>query len=178
MLENFLNKRLLKLRNRHFLVFDCLFLLLSPLFALAIRLDGRIDFSFYLPGLIWCSLIFLILKLFVFYKLGLYKRYWNSASIDELAKLIYITFWAFVLQTTFFIIFNNTDVLYFQTLPLSLPLLDGIITFFFVTGTRFSIRLIERINERRKISYHGERVLVVGSGKAGNSMRLSRSSGH
>lgn len=170
MLENFLNKRLLKLRNRHFLILDCLFLLLTPFFALAIRLDGKIDFNSYLNGLIFCSLIFLALKLMVFYRLGLYKRYWNSASIDELAKLIYITFWAFVLQTTVFVIFNNTDILYFQTLPLSIPLLDGIITFFFVTATRFSIRLLERVNERRKISNHGERVLVVGSGKAGNSI--------
>lgn len=53
---------------------------------------------------------------------------------------------------------------------MSLPLLDGIITFFFVAGVRFSIRLSERLNERKKISYHGERVLVVGSGKAGNSI--------
>ncbi|MEO8447102.1 MAG: nucleoside-diphosphate sugar epimerase/dehydratase, partial [bacterium] len=121
-------------------------------------------------GLVWCTMIFLVLKISLFYKLGLYKRYWNSASIDELAKLIYIIFWAVVLQTTIFIVFNNLNILYFETLPLSTPLLDGIITFFFVAGVRFSIRLSERLNERRKISYHGERVLVVGSGMAGNSI--------
>lgn len=170
MLENFLNKKLLKLRNRHFLILDCLFLTFSPFLSLALRLDGKIDFSMYLTGLFWCTAIFLTLKISIFYKLGLYKRYWNSASIDELAKLIYIIFWAVVLQTTIFVLFNYTNILYFQTLPLSLPLLDGIITFFFVAGVRFSIRLSERLNERRKISYHGERILVVGSGKAGNSI--------
>jgi len=170
MLENFLNKKLLKLRNRHFLILDCLFLILSPFLSLALRLDGKINFDEYFTGLVWCTLIFLVLKISLFYKLGLYKRYWNSASIDELAKLIYIVFWAIVLQTTFFIVFNNLNILYFETLPLSTPLLDGIITFFFVAGVRFSIRLSERLNERRKISYHGERVLVVGSGKAGNSI--------
>ncbi|MDZ4712106.1 MAG: nucleoside-diphosphate sugar epimerase/dehydratase [bacterium] len=137
---------------------------------MALRLDGKINFDEYFTGLVWCTLIFLVLKISLFYKLGLYKRYWNSASIDELAKLIYIVFWAIVLQTTFFIVFNNLNILYFETLPLSTPLLDGIITFFFVAGVRFSIRLSERLNERRKISYHGERVLVVGSGKAGNSI--------
>ncbi|MEO8210880.1 MAG: polysaccharide biosynthesis protein, partial [bacterium] len=170
MIENFLNNRLLRLRNRHFLIIDCLFLIISPFLALILRLDGQIDFQIYLPGLLWCTLIFLVADFLVFYKLGLYNRYWNSASIDELAKLIYIIFWAIVLQTTIFVIFNQFDILYFQTLPLSLPLLVGIINFFFVAGARFSIRLMERLNERKKISYHGDRVLVVGSGKSGTSI--------
>lgn len=170
MLENFLNNRLLKLRNRHFLLFDCIFLLISPLLALELRLDGQVDFQLYLNPLVSCTFVFLAIDLLVFYKLGLYNRYWNSASIDELAKLIYIIFWALIIQTTVFIIFNRIEILNFEILPLSLPLLNGIISFFFVTGARFSIRLIERLNERRKISYHGERVLVVGSGKAGNSI--------
>jgi FlaA1/EpsC-like NDP-sugar epimerase len=170
MLENFLNNRLLRLRNRHFLIIDCLFLILSPLFALMLRLDGQIDFQTYAKGLVWCTLIFLVVDLLVFYKLGLYNRYWNSASVDELAKLIYIIFWAIVLQSIVFVIFNHFEILYFQTLPLSIPLLDGIINFFFVASARFSIRLLERLNERSKISYHGDRVLVVGSGRAGTSI--------
>lgn len=170
MLENFLNKRLLKIRNRHFLIFDCLALIISPFLALGLRLDGQIDFQIYLTGLMWCTLVFLIIDLLVYIKLGLYNRYWNSASIDELAKLIYILFWSIVLQTLVFLIFNKADILYFQTLPLSLPLLDGIINFFFIAGARFSIRLMERLNERKKISYHGDRVLVVGSGKSGTSI--------
>ncbi|MCY7362930.1 MAG: polysaccharide biosynthesis protein [Ignavibacteria bacterium] len=170
MLENFLNNKLLKLRNRHFLILDCLFLSLTPLLALTLRLDAKLDFELYLGGLIWSTVIFLVLKLAVFYKLGLYKRYWNSASIDELAKIIYIVFMAVILQTVLFIILYNFSMFNFHTLPLSLPLLDGIITFFFVASTRFSLRLMERLNERRNMSYHGDRVLVIGSGKAGTSI--------
>jgi len=170
MLENFLNNKLLKLRNRHFLILDCLFLSLTPLLALTLRLDAKLDFELYLGGLIWSTVIFLVLKLAVFYKLGLYKRYWNSASIDELAKIIYIVFMAVILQTVLFIILYNFSILNFHKLPLSLPLLDGIITFFFVASTRFSLRLMERLNERRNMSYHGDRVLVIGSGKAGTSI--------
>ena len=170
MLENFLNNKLARLRNRHLLFFDFIILLVTPLLALVLRLDGQIDFSLYFRGLAWCTIIFLIIKIVVFYKLGLYTRYWNSASIDELAKLIYTIFWAVVIQTTIFVTFDYLELFNFQTLPLSLPLLDGIITFFFVTGSRFSIRLMERLNERRKITYHGERVLVIGSGKSGISI--------
>ena len=170
MLESLLNNRLLKLRNRHFLFFDLIFLLISPLLALVLRLDGKVDFSFYIIPIFWCTLVFLIIDIIVFYKLGLYNRDWSNASIDELAKLIYIIFWAVIVQTGVFTILNSFELLDFEVLPLSLPLLTGLISFFFVAGARFSIRLIERINEKRKISYHGERVLIVGSGKAGSSI--------
>lgn len=167
MLENLLNNRLLKLRNRHFLMLDFVSLLISPLLALLLRLDLQIDLSYYATGLIWCTLIFLVIDLAVYYKLGLYNRYWNSASVDELAKIVYILFWAIFIQTVVFVILNKFEILNFQTLPMSIPLLDGIINFFFVAGARFSIRLIERLNERKNISVHGDRVLVVGSGKSG-----------
>ena len=150
MIENFLNKRILKLRNRHFLILDIIFLSLTPLLSLIIRLDAQIDPNEYYPGIIWCTAIFLVLKILVFYKLGLYNRYWNSASIDELAKIIFIVFWAVLIQTSLFIVFNISSLFGFNNLPLSLPLLDGIFTFIFVASTRFSLRLIERLNERRK----------------------------
>jgi FlaA1/EpsC-like NDP-sugar epimerase len=170
MLENFLNKGILKLRNRHLLVLDLLFLLISPFLALTLRLDVRVELDTYITGLSYCTIIFLVIDMIVFLKLGLYKRYWHSASIDELAKLIYTIFWAVLIHTVVFIFLHNFEVFNFETLPLSLPLLDGIFIFFFVTGTRFSIRLMERLNEKRKISYHGERVLVAGSGKSGISI--------
>jgi FlaA1/EpsC-like NDP-sugar epimerase len=170
MLENFLNKGILKLRNRHLLVLDLLFLLISPFLALTLRLDVRVELDAYITGLSYCTIIFLVIDMIVFLKLGLYKRYWHSASIDELAKLIYTIFWAVLIHTVVFIFLHNFEVFNFETLPLSLPLLDGIFIFFFVTGTRFSIRLMERLNEKRKISYHGERVLVAGSGKSGISI--------
>ena len=99
MLESLLNNRLLKLRNRHFLFFDLIFLLISPLLALVLRLDGKVDFSFYIIPIFWCTLVFLFIDIIVFYKLGLYNRDWSNASIDELAKLIFIIFWAVIVQT-------------------------------------------------------------------------------
>ena len=123
MIENFLNKRILKLRNRHFLILDIIFLSLTPLLSLIIRLDAQIDPNEYYPGLLWCTAIFLVLKILVFYKLGLYNRYWNSASIDELAKIIFIVFWAVMIQTTLFIVFNLTSLFVFNNHTLSLPFL-------------------------------------------------------
>jgi len=99
MLENFLNKGILKLRNRHLLVLDLLFLLISPFLALTLRLDVRVDLDTYITGLAYCTVIFLVIDMLVFLKLGLYKRYWHSASVDELAKLIYIVFWAVLIQS-------------------------------------------------------------------------------
>ncbi|MBK8982140.1 MAG: polysaccharide biosynthesis protein [Ignavibacteria bacterium] len=170
MLEKFLNKALLRLRNRHLLVIDILLLFISPFLALMIRLDGQVDLDYYNKALIYSSVIFLGSNLFIFYSLGLYKRYWNSASVDELAKIIYIVFFAIIVEIVIFVLFYNLSWFDFERLPQSLPLLDGIFKFIFVASSRFSIRLFERLNERRKISYHGERVLVVGSGKSGTSI--------
>lgn len=170
MFDIFLNKGILKLRNRHLLVLDLFFLIISPFLALILRLDVRVDIGPYLIGLIYCTAVFLVIDMLVFLNMGMYKRYWHSASVDELAKLIIINFWAVFLHTIVFIFFYNFDLLEFDTLPLSLPFLDGIFVFFFVAGVRFSIRLMERFNEKRKMSYHGDRVLVVGSGKSGTSI--------
>ncbi|MBK9332931.1 MAG: polysaccharide biosynthesis protein [Ignavibacteria bacterium] len=152
------------------LVIDILLLLISPFLALLIRLDGQVDLAYYNVALIYSSVIFLGSNLFIFYRLGLYKRYWNSASVDELAKIIYIVFFAILVEIVIFVLFYNLSWFDFDRLPQSLPLLDGIFKFIIVASSRFSIRLFERLNERRKISYHGERVLVVGSGKSGTSI--------
>lgn len=170
MFENILNRGILKLRNRHLLILDIFFLLISPFLALTLRLDVKVDLDPYMRGLIYCTLLFLALDIVVFLKLGLYKRYWHSASVDELAKLIYIIFWAVLINSLVFMLLHNYDMLGFETLPASIPLLNGIFIFFFVSGTRFSIRLMERINEKRKMSFHGDRVLIVGSGKSGISI--------
>lgn len=170
MLEKFLNSGIMRLRNRHLLVLDLIFLLISPFLALQLRFDASIDMTPYLTALLNCTVLFLAIDMAVFLKLGLYKRYWQSASIDELAKLIYIIFWAVALHSVLFIFLHNYDVLQFDKLPLSLPLLDGVVVFFFVTSTRFSIRLLERVNEKKKMSFHGERVLIAGSGNAGISI--------
>lgn len=162
--------KLLRLRNRHFFIIDVIFLLCAPFLALLIRLDGEVDLAVYQAPLINITIIFLIIKITLFVELGLYKRYWANAGIDEVARLIIISAYAVILQTVIFLILKYFNVLSIQILPKSLPIIDGFLSLIFIGNTRLSIRLLERVNERKSSRQHAERVLIIGAGNAGVSI--------
>lgn len=72
---------MLRLRNRHFLVFDFLALSLTPALALALRTDG-IVLDEWLQPLAVFTLVALGCKLLLFFPFGLYTRYWRYASVE------------------------------------------------------------------------------------------------
>jgi FlaA1/EpsC-like NDP-sugar epimerase len=166
---NTISKFFLGLKNRHFFFADTVLFMLLPIAAMAIRLDGRIDFNQYGPGLIAIMILFPAVKLSIFYFSGMYRRYWRYASIDEIAYIGIITGVAVVAQTFLFILLYFVSGIPIAEIPRSIPLIDGILTFITVGGIRFSIRLIERTNELRT-NTKGTRVLIVGAGKAGVSI--------
>lgn len=160
-----------RLRNRHFFYLDVLIILLSPYLALLIRFDANLDIVIYLPGLIYTTIVFAIIKFSVFVVFDLYKRYWRTASIDELARLIYIGVNAILIQTFVFIILKSFKDLPFANLPLSLPLIEGAISMILVSSVRFSVRLFERVGEIQSFSTSfGSYVLIIGAGAAGASV--------
>ncbi len=163
---------LLRVRNRHFLVMDAVLLALTPTLALSLRLDADAWASPFRVGLAVFTVVSLIVKLRVFYRLGMYRRYWRYASMDELYIITLAVGTACgVLSVTFFVgrALNLIDETW---LPRSVPLLDSLFTLIVVGGTRFSMRALE--TARRM---HGtgnvpdkKRVLVVGAGDSGLMM--------
>jgi FlaA1/EpsC-like NDP-sugar epimerase len=164
-----ISKFFLGLKNRHFFIADAVLFLLLPLAAMAIRLDGRIDFGQFGTGLIAIMLLFPAVKLSIFYFSGMYRRYWRYASIDEITYIGIITGIAVVAQMFLFIVLYNIANLPLGEIPRSIPLIDGILTFITVGGIRFSVRFTERTNELRN-NTKSTRVLIVGAGKAGVSL--------
>lgn len=165
---NRLSKLTRGLRNRHFLIIDVFGLLLTPFLALFIRLDGNVDYSKYGIALVYATILFVIIKLVIFYVLNLYRSYWRTASIDELARLAFIGFNAILMQTLIFWILGSFEELPFGLLPKSLPIVEGLIAISFVTTSRFSIRILERLKERRIFfgDYYSY-VIIIGAGAAG-----------
>ena len=161
-----LSKVFFNLKNRHYFFIDAVVFILLPLIALTIRLDGNISFSQHGDGLLAIMILFPVVKLTVFFFSGMYRRYWRYASVDELAYIGMVTLGAVIIQTVLFILLYQSANLPFYAIPRSIPIIDGILTFIAVGGIRFSVRLIERTNERRK-NGHGEKVLIIGAGKAG-----------
>ena len=162
-----LEEKLLKLRNRHFFILDTIVFLVTPLLALVLRLDGSVAIEPYQSDLGIATILFLVIKLTVFSQFGFYRRYWRYASIDELAQIIILTAAATGLQTLLFVALYYSINYPLDSLPRSLPLLDGLLSLIFVGGTRFSVRAVERMSQRPRKFSRRDRVLIVGAGSAG-----------
>jgi FlaA1/EpsC-like NDP-sugar epimerase len=138
--------------------------------ALILRLDGNLAIQNYLSDLSIATILFIVIKISIFWSLGFYRRYWRYASIEELIYVIVLTASAVVVQALVFDILDGTLPLTVDDLPQSLPFLDGLLSCLFIGGLRFSFRVTERIKQRRVISNPQEPVLIVGAGSAGISL--------
>ncbi|MBW4633795.1 MAG: polysaccharide biosynthesis protein [Iphinoe sp. HA4291-MV1] len=159
---------LLKLRNRHLFIFDIIVFSITPLLALLLCLDGNLDIASYSSELALVTILFLQVKLCVFWSFGLYRCYWRYASIEELIYVVLLMAVAVVIQTLLFVLVYT--YLMVDKVPQLLPLIDGILSFIFIVALRFSIRVVERISHRRAALNLQKRVLIVGAGSAGVSL--------
>ncbi|KHG40795.1 MAG: polysaccharide biosynthesis protein [Aphanizomenon flos-aquae KM1D3_PB] len=165
-----LSNQLSKVRNRHWFIFDITIFAMTPLLALSLRLDGDLNLQEYISQLEVATILFLVVKLIVFWGCGFYKRYWRYASIEEVIYIVMLMMGVIVIQTTLFNILDKTFNMLLGNLPQSLPILEGILSGICVIALRFSVRVVERVNHRQKISKHRERVLIIGAGNAGVSL--------
>ena len=166
-----LDQKLLTLNNRHFFVLDALVFLVTPLLSIFLRLDRITALEQYKYAIPIATLIFLVIKLGLFCNFGVYQRYWRYASIDELNQIATLTMGAVIIEVFLLGIFDYLTHSNLYIVPRSLPLLDGIISLILVGGIRFSVRLVERANQKkRKKFYRRDRVLIVGAGNAGVSL--------
>jgi FlaA1/EpsC-like NDP-sugar epimerase len=167
---NSLSGKLLKLRNRHLFCLDIVIFSLTPLLALILRLDGNLGIQDYLSDLSIITVLFILIKISVFWSLGFYRRYWRYASIEELIYVIVLTASAVVVQAIVFDVLDSTVPLAVDELPHSLPFIDGLLSCVFIGGLRFSFRVTERIKQRRLVFNPQEPVLIIGAGSAGISL--------
>ncbi|MFO5440201.1 MAG: polysaccharide biosynthesis protein [Dolichospermum sp.] len=161
-----LSNQLSKIRNRHWFICDITVFAMTPLLALGLRLDGNLNLQEDIFQLGIATILFLVVKLIIFWGFGFYRRYWKYASIEEGIYIITLMMGVVVIQTT---LFNLLEMLLGE-LPQSLPILEGILSCIFVIILRFSVRVVERISNRQKISKNRERVLIIGAGSAGVSL--------
>ncbi len=157
---------LFRLRNRHFFLIDALFCALIPIFALSLRLSFSIPTE-YLPILIIYTLTALLIKLPVFYYLGLYRRFWLHASVEALVSISLAVFIAMILVTGLFFVVQGVVLFARPALPRSIPLIDGILTLVVVGLPRFSIRAIAHYKYPILGNEKTKRVLIAGAGDAG-----------
>jgi FlaA1/EpsC-like NDP-sugar epimerase len=154
------------LNSRLLFLVDLFLIVVAALGAFALRLDIGPRLIFYLPAAYWLIGVSLLLMPPVFYALGLYRRMWVYASIQEM-KLILVTMTvASVLVSLVIVVLRATEVLTFfprGTLPIQWLLLVIL-----VGGVRFSLRIFSESQTSSQLTRHGaRRVLIVGAGDAG-----------
>lgn len=157
---------ILNLRNRHFALIDAALLLLTPVMALTLRVAMPWDPG-YLQALVVYTLWSLLIKLLVFQLFHLYSRYWQFASVDEAVSIFMAGMLATLLVTGSFWGLQALGVVDVQGFPRSVPLIDGLLTFMVIGGTRFSVRATALWMARTKQKAARKRVLIAGAGSAG-----------
>jgi FlaA1/EpsC-like NDP-sugar epimerase len=157
---------LLHLRNRHFLVLDLFVFLLTPVLALALRVDNSTDIAHYMASLLLVMLLFPAIKLPVFYTAGMYRRLWRYAGIDDLIYIALLSLVGLGLQTLVFLLLRSVGWLA-PDFPRSLPVLDGMLALLAVGGIRLSVPFSRRALKRQAGRSPQNRVVVIGAGSAG-----------
>lgn len=158
---------LMLLRNRHFLLLDLLVICASPVLALILRTDRLSSLETYAGPLLVYTAFSVLLKLSIFYKAGLYRRMWRFASMDELILIGAVSVVSTTVALLAILFLNIYWMPSSQSLPRSIPIVDGILVFLFVGSIRFSIRLADAW-QLPKIGKNRARVAIVGAGAAGN----------
>lgn len=156
-----------KLKNRHYFMHDIVVLLLSPVIALFLRLEGNIDMIIDWGDLLILTIVLLIIKLIVFYVFGLYNRIWKNASVDELARIVFSALFIVLMEVFVFVLLKFLGNKTAGQFPYSLPLLDTIITISFVSISRFIPRLFEAMGYRIDSGDNSKNVIIIGAGQTG-----------
>jgi len=118
-------------------------------------------------GLLEITVLLTVIKISVFYYLGLYNRFWVSASIDELARLVASGIISLILGIILFLFFRVFVGNPISAFPLSLPVFDNLITMSLVALSRYSIRFVEVLKYRKTRNQSSTKILIVGAGNAG-----------
>jgi len=102
-----------------------------------------------------------VLQVGAYWIVGLYRGIWQFASIPDLVRIIK----AVAIGCGFSFLLLSL-VMHFQGIPRSVLPIYGILLTFFLGGSRFAVRWF---GEYRRYTI-GERVLIVGAGRAGESL--------
>lgn len=155
------------IRNRYFLVLDLIYIFCIPFLSLLLRVEFVYVSQFITQDLwIFLALAF-VLKPFVFYYFGLYGRYWRFASVDDMLSIIWAVGVTTCLTYLWVLAEKHWNWVPGYGVPLSLPMLDGILTFLLVGGTRFSVRAIANMNGRSQGTVRRLNILIAGAGETG-----------
>jgi FlaA1/EpsC-like NDP-sugar epimerase/lipopolysaccharide/colanic/teichoic acid biosynthesis glycosyltransferase len=156
-----------KLRNRHFFLLDGIAFMLIPALALCLRLERWGWWPGMARALVLFTLAAVAVKISIFYKMGLYRRYWRYAGVDDLARVMVAAGLSTLALTSLFYYLHASLEPYRLAMFRTVPVIDGMLTALVVVGYRFGLRGLYHWQQRSRSLLGGRRVLVVGAGEQG-----------
>ncbi|MBA3659780.1 MAG: polysaccharide biosynthesis protein, partial [Gemmatimonadales bacterium] len=158
-----------RFRNRYLFGSDAVLFAASTALAYALRFDG---FE-WLPAHEHAALVFLAvslpLKLYLFWRFGLYARLWRHAGVVELERLMAASTLSGLI--CFFIgafILSAAGLIPIRV-PFSVLFMDALLTAASAVGPRLAVRVWGRRGQRHRLA-HASRTLMVGAGAAGETI--------
>jgi len=141
-----MNKSIVLLRNRYLLAADLVITILSIPIAFGLRLPyGQL--RQYLPTMAGMIVAALMVKPLVYWRFGLYRRFWAYASMKEaLIILGAIAVNGILMMGYYFLSFYITQ----PRVPLTIPTIDALVSLVLVGGLRFSIRMLSELMQARR----------------------------
>ena len=165
-MNNLFANLFLTLKNRYFLFIDIIIFSIIPFLAIYIRIENLDEIKNYLNALYNILPYYILIKVVIFYMLGLYKRMWRFASIEEYVRILFAGLFILFFQYILTLLFEK----YSQpliVLPNSIPLIDAFLAIGYFGLSRFSIRIIEVSNQRKNKTSRSKPVIIVGAGVTG-----------
>lgn len=157
--------RVLRLRNRHYLIFDAVMLPVAAYLAFVLRLESLDPGAYATAALVYVALA-VVVKIPVFLGLGGYSRYWPFASLPELLIIVQAAALGELLSVGLEL--GCAWFLQYPAMPRSIPFIALFLTAASLATPRLGVRLLYGVAVR-----HGEgqkpqrRVLIVGAGEGG-----------
>jgi len=153
------------MKNRYVLIADIVLVALAAFAAFT----ARFDFSFHerRPEFLPYLLVAILLKPAVFLLFGLYRRYWQYTSIQDVAVIVAAIATSSLGMTVFVMVGLSREWFYESSRVVVLN--DLFITLVLVAGLRVVIRTVHESTTRKALARGivNRRVLIAGAGAAG-----------
>jgi FlaA1/EpsC-like NDP-sugar epimerase len=151
--------------NLIMICWDLVAIHISFILSFAIRFEGDfihgVQGAKYFQIYVQYALIFTLIKIAIFYAIGMYRSLWRYASIEEVGQIVLASFVANagVLSYTFIMQ---------QYFPRSIYILTFLWDIILIGGMRFSYRAANRFKDK-SIGHKkdSKRIMIVGAGQAG-----------
>ncbi len=156
------------LRNRFLFFVDIILTAASVLGAYALRFELGKQFYDYLPSALWMIGAAVILKPFIYYLFGIYRRMWSYASVSELKLIIAAVTTASVFTSMAVVILAALKA--FNGVSRGALVLDWLLSLILIGGSRFILRILsESTNTGSGVGSNSmlHKALIIGAGDAG-----------